>query len=119
VGARADLDGCGKSRPIGIRSWDPPACSESLHQLGCPGPRPTTGLHISELRLRPYNRSGTFGDMNMAPELVWTFLRKQQGCRPGLDVSETMVIHCVCRQQKSPITLTSSLWPSYCKSELS
>ena len=118
MGARVGLDGCEKSRPTGIRYQDRPARSESLYRLRCPGPRPTTGLDISELRSRLYNRSGSFGDMSMAQELVWTILRKQQGSIPGLGVSEKVVIHCVLLQQKSPITLTSSLWPSYCRSEL-
>ena len=33
VGGRAGLDGCGKSRPIGIRPPDRPARSESLCRL--------------------------------------------------------------------------------------
>jgi hypothetical protein len=35
---RAGLDGCGKSRPTGIRSPYRPARSESLYQLSYPGP---------------------------------------------------------------------------------
>ena len=38
VGPRAGVDGCGKSRPIGIRSPDRPARSESLCRLSYPGP---------------------------------------------------------------------------------
>ena len=38
VGPRAGVDGCGKSRPIGIRSQDSPARSESLYRLIYPGP---------------------------------------------------------------------------------
>jgi hypothetical protein len=38
VGPRAGLNGCGKSRPIGIRSPDRPARSESLYRLSYPGP---------------------------------------------------------------------------------
>jgi len=38
VGLRAGLDGCGKSRPTGIRSPDRPARSESLYRLSHPGP---------------------------------------------------------------------------------
>ena len=39
VGPRADLDGCGKSRPpAGIRSLDRPARSESLYRLSYRGP---------------------------------------------------------------------------------
>jgi hypothetical protein len=101
VGTRAGLDGCGKSRPIGIRSRVRPARSESLYRLSHPSPRPTTGLKIFEVRSITCNRSGPFGDMSLAPEVVWTFFRKQQGPIPGLDVSETMIIYCVCRQQKS------------------
>jgi hypothetical protein len=37
VGPKAGLNGCGKSRPIGIRSPDRPACSESLYRLSNPG----------------------------------------------------------------------------------
>jgi len=39
VGPRAGLDGCGKSRPNGIRSTDRPVLSESLYRLSypCPG----------------------------------------------------------------------------------
>jgi hypothetical protein len=39
VGPRAGLDGCGKSRPTGIRSPDHPARSESLYRLSYPGPQ--------------------------------------------------------------------------------
>ena len=40
VGPRANLDGCGKSRPpTGIRSPDGPARSESLYRLSYPGPQ--------------------------------------------------------------------------------
>ena len=38
VGPRAGLDGCGKYRPIGIRSPDRPAPSKSLYRLSYPGP---------------------------------------------------------------------------------
>jgi hypothetical protein len=38
VGPRAGLDGCGKSRPTGIRSPDRPARSQSLYRLSYPGP---------------------------------------------------------------------------------
>jgi len=37
VGPRADLDGCGKSLPTGIRSPDRPARIKSLYQLRYPG----------------------------------------------------------------------------------
>jgi hypothetical protein len=37
VGPGAGLDGCGKSRPTGIRSPDLPARSESLYRLRYPG----------------------------------------------------------------------------------
>jgi len=37
VGHRAGLEGCGKSRPNGIRSRDCPARSESLYRLSYPG----------------------------------------------------------------------------------
>ena len=37
VGPRAGLDGCGKSRPTGIRSPDLYACSESLYRLSYRG----------------------------------------------------------------------------------
>jgi hypothetical protein len=37
VGPGAGLDRCGKSRPIGIRSPDLPARSESLYRLRYPG----------------------------------------------------------------------------------
>ena len=36
VGHRAGLDGCGKSRPTGIRSPDRPARSESQYRLTTP-----------------------------------------------------------------------------------
>jgi len=39
VGSRAGLNGWGKSRPIGSRSRDPPARSESLYRLGYSGPQ--------------------------------------------------------------------------------
>jgi hypothetical protein len=39
VRPRASLDGCGKSRPIGIRSPDREARSESLYRLSYPGPQ--------------------------------------------------------------------------------
>jgi hypothetical protein len=38
MGPRAGRDGCGKTRPSGIRSPDRPARSESLHRLIYPGP---------------------------------------------------------------------------------
>jgi len=38
VGPRAGLDGCGKSRPNGIRSTDRPALSKSLYRLSYHGP---------------------------------------------------------------------------------
>ena len=38
VGPRAGLEGCGKSRPSGIRSPDRPARSESLYRLSYFGP---------------------------------------------------------------------------------
>ena len=38
VGSRADLDGCRKSRPTGIRSPNRPARNESLYRLSYPGP---------------------------------------------------------------------------------
>ena len=38
VGQRAGLNGCGKSRPTGIRFPDRPARSESLYQLSYPSP---------------------------------------------------------------------------------
>jgi len=44
VGLRADLSGCGKSRPAGIRSPDRPARSESLHSLCYPGSHPRPDL---------------------------------------------------------------------------
>ena len=37
MGPRAGLDGCGKSRPTGIRSPDRPARSESLYRLSYRG----------------------------------------------------------------------------------
>jgi hypothetical protein len=37
VGPRAGMDGCGKSRPTGIRSPDRPARSESLYRLSYRG----------------------------------------------------------------------------------
>ena len=49
VDLRAGLDGCGKTRPTGIRSPDRPAGSESLYRLSYPGPR--SGL--SEKSLLP------------------------------------------------------------------
>jgi hypothetical protein len=39
VDPRAGMDGCGKSRPSGIRSLDRPACSVSLYRLSYPGPQ--------------------------------------------------------------------------------
>jgi hypothetical protein len=39
VGSRASLDGCGKSRPNGIRSADCSACSKSLYRLSYSGPK--------------------------------------------------------------------------------
>ena len=36
---RAGLDGCGKSRPVWIRSPDRPTRNESLYRLSYPGPR--------------------------------------------------------------------------------
>jgi hypothetical protein len=38
VDPRAGPEGCGNSRPTGIRSPDRPARSESLYQLSYPGP---------------------------------------------------------------------------------
>ena len=40
AGPRAGLDGCGKSRPIRIRSPDRPDRSESLYRLSYPPPAP-------------------------------------------------------------------------------
>ena len=40
--SRAGLDGCGKSRPTGIRSPDRPVRSKSLHRLSYPYPHPRT-----------------------------------------------------------------------------
>jgi hypothetical protein len=42
VGPRAGLDGCGKSRPPGIRSSDRPARSESPYRLSYPIPKITS-----------------------------------------------------------------------------
>ena len=36
MGLRAGLDWCGKSRPTGIRSPDPPARRQSLYRLSYP-----------------------------------------------------------------------------------
>ena len=44
VGPKAGLDGCGKSRPTGIRSPDRPAYSESLYRLSYPGPAAGDGI---------------------------------------------------------------------------
>ena len=43
MGPRAGLDGCGKSRPTGIRSPDRPARSKSVYRLRYPGPRISFG----------------------------------------------------------------------------
>ena len=48
VGLRAGLDGCGKSRPTGIRSPDRPARSESLYRLSYPGPH----MHVTNVITR-------------------------------------------------------------------
>jgi hypothetical protein len=42
AGLRAELEWCGKFDPTGIRSLDPPACSESLYRLSYPGPPPSS-----------------------------------------------------------------------------
>jgi hypothetical protein len=44
VSPRVGLDRCGKSTPIGIRSPDPPARSESLYRLSYPGTRFRKGV---------------------------------------------------------------------------
>ena len=49
MGASVGLDGCGKSRPTGIRSPDRPACIESLNRLSYPGRRLFLGA-FAELR---------------------------------------------------------------------
>jgi len=50
VGPRADLNGCGKSRPpTGIRSQDCPACSKLLYQQHYPGLHHFTYLLIIQL----------------------------------------------------------------------
>jgi hypothetical protein len=46
VGPMAGLDGCGKSRPTGIRSPDHPARSESLYRLRYPDPCLTLNIVI-------------------------------------------------------------------------
>ena len=38
MGPRSGLDGCGKSRPTGIRSPYRPSRSESIYRLSYPGP---------------------------------------------------------------------------------
>jgi hypothetical protein len=44
VCCRADLDGCGKSLPTGIRSSDRPGSGESLYELRYPGPHDIQGV---------------------------------------------------------------------------
>jgi hypothetical protein len=57
VGPRAGLEGCGKSRPTGIRSPDRTAHRESLYRLSYPSTADTipNRLHESSklLNLRP------------------------------------------------------------------
>jgi len=50
VGARVGLDGCGKSRPTGIRSLDRSARSESLYRLRYPGPLGWRVSYINSVR---------------------------------------------------------------------
>jgi len=47
VGLRAGLGGCGKSRPIEIRSPDRPDRSESLYRLSYPGPYIFNVLYVN------------------------------------------------------------------------
>jgi hypothetical protein len=46
VGPGAGMDRCGKSRPVGIRSLDLPARSESLYRLRYPGSKYTSTVCI-------------------------------------------------------------------------
>jgi len=46
VGPRSSLDGCGKSRPTGIRAPDRLTRSDSLYGLSNPGP----GTHTVQIR---------------------------------------------------------------------
>ena len=54
VGPRAGLDGCGKSRPTGIRSPDRPARSQSLYRLRYPGPK-SLPLTFNILHTHPFS----------------------------------------------------------------
>ena len=56
VGSRAGLDGCGKSRPTGIRSPDRPARSQSLYRLRYPGPN-SLPLTFNILHIYPFSNS--------------------------------------------------------------
>ena len=53
MGPRADLDGCGKSRPTGIRSPGLSSRIESLYRLSCRGP-----LRDHKVYGNSYNRNG-------------------------------------------------------------
>ena len=66
VGCTADLDGCGKSLPIGIRSSDLPASGESLYELHYPGPH--------EIYLQSTNLASDFS-------LLWS-VRFSSGAHP-------------------------------------
>ena len=69
MGPRAGLDECGKSRPpIGIRSPDPPARSESIYRLNDPGPL-YFSLYLLNLKLGvSQGRSRRLGDqINIRP----------------------------------------------------
>jgi hypothetical protein len=64
LGPRAGLDRCGKSRsPIGIRSRDRPASSESLYRLSYPGPQSKLETY------QKYRRSGVWWNSGCGWEL--------------------------------------------------
>ena len=70
VGRRAGLDGCGKSRPTGIRSPDRPDLSESLHRLRYPGPRRVLVAHkIWTTRRLAYDSAEVFASDGLRQKL--------------------------------------------------
>ena len=68
-GPRAGLDGCGKSRPIGIQSPDRSARSESLYRLRYPGPH----LECVEVQNKARERASVDDGDNKTREFLLSY----------------------------------------------